>query len=432
MGLLDIFTGGKSAEAENAQKQALAAIQGVTTPTIEQMTLPELQKYAVSQNMTPAQTQAFIQEYNDYATRQVDQGGTEAQKAAIAQLAQVAEGGAEGSPTQRAQQAQITQDMGRELAGQRGAIDQQAQARGVAPGLLQAALGQQQAGQGIQNAHMAALQAQGQNYQQALNAMAQGGALGGQLQSQQNQQANAISGAQNAMQQFNAANQQQAATTNAGYQQAANAYNTQMANQVGMGNTELANQRTQYNTALPQQNFANQMAKQGAVAGQYGNLANMYTGQGQQTAAITGGLIGTGAKLAGGMMGGPAGAVAADQGFDELQNQGLASTPPAGYKYAEGGVVDEHRGCMHSGGLCLKGGGVVPGHPEVPGDSLKNDTVHIMASPGEAVIPRTVVQKAPDVVAGLLDHQEPQIDPRDVASLLLAMRSIRGGVSHAL
>lgn len=438
MGLLDIFTGGKSGDAEAAQKQALLALQQVQTPTIEQLTLPELQKYAVSQNMTPAQTKAFIQEYNDYAQRQIEQTGTEAQKKAISQLAQVAEGGAEGSPVQRAQQAQITQDMARELAGQRGSIDQQAQARGVPVGLLQAALQQTQAGQGIQNAHMAALQAQGQNYQQALNAMAQGGALGGQLQGQQNTQANAISQAQNAMQQFNAANQQQAASQNAGYQQAANAYNTQMANQVGMGNTELANQRTQYNAALPQQNFANQMTKQGAVAGQYGNLADLYTGQGKQTAAITGGLIGSGAKLAGGMMGGPAGAAAGgSMGFDDLSQQGLASTPPGGsaqYRpYAKGGVVDDgHRGCMHDGGLCLKGGGVIPGQPEVPGDSLKNDTVHIMASPGEAVIPRTVVQKAPDVVAGLLERREPEIDPRDIASLLMAMRSMRGGASHAL
>lgn len=416
MGLLDIFTGGKSGDAADAQKRALAAIQAVQTPTIESMTLPELQQFAISQNMTPAQMQAFLQESNAFANQNIDQTGTAAQKQALAQLAQVANAGAEGTPLQRAQIAQINQDAARELAGQRGAIDMQAQARGVPPGLLQAALSQQQAGQGAQNAHMAALQAQGQNYQQALNALAQGGALGGQLQGQQNTQANTVAQAANAMQQFNAANQQAASAQNAQMKQAANAYNTQMANQTGQANTGLANQRTMYNVNLPQQNFQNQMTKQGGVANQYGNLANTYTQQGQQNAGIASGLIGAGATIAGGMMGGPAGAMAGNQAAKQLGN------------VAHGGVLkDDHRGCMHSGGLCLKEGGMIPGHARVPGDHIKNDTVKVMASPGEAVIPRTVVQRNPGVVAGLL-QQHPEHDPRDIAALLSAMKHMRSGV----
>lgn len=35
-------------------------------------------------------------------------------------------------------------------------------------------------------------------------------------------------------------------------------------------------------------------------------------------------------------------------------------------------------------------GGKIPGQPEVPGDSKENDKVHIMASPGEVVIPRSI------------------------------------------
>jgi len=208
MSLLGGLTGGKSSDATDAQKAALAQLQAVQTPTQQQLTLPELQQYAVSQNMTPAQMQAFLQQNNAYNTENVGQQGTAAQIAAINQLAGVANAGAEGSPTQRAQVEQINQDAARNLAGQRGAIDQQAQARSVAPGMLQAALGQVQAGQGQQDAHMAALQAQGQNYQQALAAMASGAGAGNALQGQQNTQANTVAQAQNAMQQFNAANQQ--------------------------------------------------------------------------------------------------------------------------------------------------------------------------------------------------------------------------------
>lgn len=45
-------------------------------------------------------------------------------------------------------------------------------------------------------------------------------------------------------------------------------------------------------------------------------------------------------------------------------------------------------------GDSLKAGGSVPGHANVPGDSLKNDTVHAMLSPGEIVLPRSVTQSA--------------------------------------
>src|SRR6202142_939672 len=200
MRLLDLFTGGKSGDAKGAEKQALAPIQGVQTPSVEGVDLPALEQYAVSQDMTPGQTQAFLQQANSYNTENVDQTGTAAQKAALSQLANVANQGATGNATEQAQQSQIQQDMGRTLAGQRGAIDQQAQARGVAPGLLQAALAQQNAGQDLQSANQSALQNQSNNYQTALNAMAQGGNLGSNLQGQQNTQANTVAQAQNAMQ----------------------------------------------------------------------------------------------------------------------------------------------------------------------------------------------------------------------------------------
>jgi|ERR1700690_728861 len=407
MSLLDLLTGGKSGDATDAEKQALAAIQGVQTPSVQALDLPALEQYAVSQNMTPAQTQAFLQQANAYNTENVDQTGTAAQKAALSQLANVANQGATGNATEQAQQSQIQQDMGRTLAGQRGAIDQQAQARGVAPGLLQAALSQQNAGQDLQNANQAALQAQSGNYQTALNAMAQGAGVGANLQGQQNQQANTVAQAQNAMQQFNAANQQQAASQNAGYQQQANQYNTGMANQVGQQNTGLANQRTQYNAQVPQTVYQDQMQKAGALAGQYGNIANTATQQGQQNAGIYSGLIGAGATA----LGGPAAGMLTSGALSGTQavNSGAGSTPsgananPANYgipSYAMGGEIE----------ACMKQGGAVPGKPKFPGNDPRNDTVHAKLSPGEFVVPNSVTQNHPE----------------DVAALLAAMQHLRG------
>jgi hypothetical protein len=48
--------------------------------------------------------------------------------------------------------------------------------------------------------------------------------------------------------------------------------------------------------------------------------------------------------------------------------------------------------------MLASSGGKVPGQPKVAGDSSKNDTVPAMLSPGELVIPRTVVAKGPEAV----------------------------------
>ena len=482
MALLDSLTGGKNSAATDAQDRALQQLLAVQTPTQQQLTLPELQQYALAQNMTPAQMQAFLQQSNAF-NAPVDQTGTAAQVAAINQLAQVANAGAAGSPTQQAQVEQINQDAARNLAGQRGAIDQQAAARGVPVGLLQAALQSQQAGQGLQDAHMAALQAQGQNYQQALAAMASGAGAGQALQGQQNTQANAIAQAQNAMQQFNAANQQNAAQTNAANQQQANLTNAAMANQVSSANTGLANQRTQYNTSVPQQVFENQLQKATGTANQENSLANTLTSQGQQNAGLFGGLLGAGATVIGGMYGGPAGAAAGKTAADAVTKAHGGIIEPT---YAKGGVIQPYarggpvvdpddllrrlavlRGAgpqgpgdpMQNGPLPMRRGGMVPGEAKVPGDSLKNDTVLAKLSPGELVVPRTQV---PQVATMMAQRQPPMMPPRqaplmpprpmpapmlprpmpapmpppapgnhpqDVATLLAAMRHLRGAAA---
>ncbi len=40
--------------------------------------------------------------------------------------------------------------------------------------------------------------------------------------------------------------------------------------------------------------------------------------------------------------------------------------------------------------MAAAGGGKVPGHASVKGDSLKNDKVEALVSPGEIIIPRSI------------------------------------------
>lgn len=410
MGLLDLATGGGSDDAMEALRRAEAYFSAVRTPTKEELTLPELQKYVQMGILTPAQAEAYLQQSNAYADQDIDQTGTAAQVQALNQLSRVADAGAEGTPMQQAQMENSIGQMNTAVGGQRGAIEQAMAARGTPQALISAALQNQTVGQDAQQAHMDAVNAQAAAYQTALQAMAQGGSLGGQLQGQQNTQANTVSGAQNAMQQFNAQNQQQNSQFNAANQTAANAANLQNKQTVGNNNVGVSNARTQYNAQLPQQVFDNQLKKAMGQSGAATNIGQMAQEQGKQNAGLMGGLINTGATVIGGMYGGPAGAAAA--------NQFTARNPTEerfDRGYAHGGIVEDPMYC-NEGAL-------------IPGDSIENDRVPIMASPGEAILPRSTVAENPEIVSSLMDDANPgpQIDVQDVATLLKAMRAIRMG-----
>lgn len=63
-------------------------------------------------------------------------------------------------------------------------------------------------------------------------------------------------------------------------------------------------------------------------------------------------------------------------------------------QFAQGGEVKGPRSGFgqHLHGVTMKAGGYVPGKAAVAGDSKQNDTVPAMLSPGEVVIPRSVMQ----------------------------------------
>lgn len=420
MGMLDFFTGGKSDAAADALARAERYFSEVKLPTLQELTLPELQKYVEAGVMTPAEAQAFLQERNAFEEMNIPQAGTAAQIAALNQLSNIANAGAEGTPLQQAQMENALQKMRTADAGSIGAIEQAMAAKGTPRALIQAALASQVQGQNAQQAHMDAVNANAAMYQNALNALSQQGAVGSALQGQQNAQANQVAAAANAMQQFNAQNQQQAGQFNAAQQQEANRMNTANKQQVSNNNVGLQNARTQYNAELPQQMFNNAMSKAEGQAGAATNIGKLYDSQGKQNAGLIGGAInlatsfipkpgGVGSPM-------PTGYSANNpttQQFDQSYQQGW---------FAHGGIVGDKDPMYCADGM------MIPGEAPFPGDTTANDSVPIMASPGEAVIPRSSVSQNPELVSNLLDGGTANIiDPMDVATLLKAMKAIRMG-----
>lgn len=431
-GISDWLTGGRDEQAEQALNDALAAYTSIQAPTQQQLSLPELENYVNAGLMTPAQAQAYLQQSNAYSTENIPQTGTQAMQEALGQLSSIADAGPMGTPVEQAQIAQNIQQMNNAVQGQRGAIEQQMEAKGTPAALIQAALQNQYAGQDAQQAYQNSLNAQAAAYQAAVQAMSEKANVGSALQGMQNTQANTVAQAQNAMQQFNAANQQNASLANAQMQQQANQYNTQNAQNVANQNTQTQNARTAYNTAQRQTAFDDAMARAQGIAGVGEKQAQNYQDMGNQAAGVAAGIFGGLSNLGQ--------SYASGQGMAMPWTSGggagaAAAAPPIGM-VAHGGIIGGHEGCYHDGGICMERGGMVPGQAKVPGDSLKNDRVHAMLSPGEAVIPRTAVQAHMPEVLGLIAHGQghalPQpgataSHPHDVASVLQALREIRMG-----
>jgi len=154
-----------------------------------------------------------------------------------------------------------------------------------------------------------------------------------------------------------------------------------------------------------------QLAALGALQGQQANMANLATQQvGQQQGALQGfnqfaqgqqqnllGALGAYNNANVGMQSNMNSTNEAISGINaNNQNKtlmgGLKGLPVVGSFFAEGGEVGGPQSHVAKYFTMAKGGKVVPGKASVKGNSLKNDTVPAMLSPGEIVLPRSVTK----------------------------------------
>ena len=390
MGVLDFLTGGKSGEATDAMRRAQEMFANVRSPSAADLTLPELQKYVQAGVLTPAQAQAVLNKQNAYDTTTVPTEGRNAQIAALNQLQDIAS--AKGmDPTAQAQTQQTLNALNTNMQGQRGAILDSFAQRGVPLSLASEAMQNQVLGQDAQAANANALQANADAQMRALQALQGSANVGANVQGQDWNQANTKAAAANAINQWNSQVANTVAENNAARQQQANAYNTGVKQDISNQNVGQGNYRTEYNAKVPQQVFSNAMQKAGGQASTYQNMAQNATQQGNQMM----GLIGTGAGVIGSIYGGPAGGIAAKGAVDAMANQDQPKP--------------------------MAKGGIVPGHAKNPGDNPANDTVPVRLSPGELVVPRSIVR---DFVSNL-PKKNGSAHPDDIKSVLKALSELR-------
>lgn len=301
---------GPSDKSSGKYQEALNVIDKVGVPGIEEQKI-KLEQLVQQGVITPEEMQAFLQEDSGMKDIAVDPRFRQAQVGALEQLQDVAsEGGL--TAMDRARLADITDQENAEERGQREAIEQNARERGIGGSEFTLASKQIANQEASNRAARKGTDVAAIAEQRVLDAMQAAGQLGGNIDSAEFDQQAKVAAAQDAINQFNTANKQVVSNNNVVARNNAQQINLGEKQRVADTNTGNENTNRTRNAELIQRKFDDEMAKAGAKAGVYqnwGNAAqkNADARYGAQMGAI-GTVVGTGATIGAGMMGGPAAA----------------------------------------------------------------------------------------------------------------------------
>jgi len=440
--LMGGFMGGDDGKATETLLNALEQIRQIQVPSAESMQI-ELQQYVQAGILTPEEAQYYAANPTEFAKIKINPKGEETQIQAIDKLMQIANSGGM-DPQEQAALDQTVRALNAQEKGQRSSILQNAAQRGMLNSGMTTAAQLDANAAGAANANQQALQARADAATRAMQALTTAGSMGATLQGQDWQQAAQTASAADAINKFNASQQNETAQFNASNKNAAQGAN--LANAQGIMNANVAanNSNTTRNADLIQQNFTNQLNKSSAAAGMAQPLAGVQSQNSQDQNAFMGNLIGAGATAFGNAYNankqkpdttkpatGAHGGEVTDSGdIINYMRQKYPSegVPVSGPDYVPDIYTDKDNRQQVTPSYLAQSGGEVPGNAPVAGDSPKNDIVPAVLSPGEIVIPRTAAQ-SPDKVMEFLRRirkPEPRVEPKHVATVLEALHHIQG------
>lgn len=303
-GLGQMMSQNDADSALQAKENALEKILGTNAPNIAEQTItPNLESVAGTYNPNMEGTVSLGP--SSMAGITTDPRLAQAQMSALQSLQQQGQGGL--TATDRMNLMNINNQTEGNANASSNAIMQNMAARGMGGGGAELAA-RLMASQGAANRDaQTGMNVAAQSQQNALNALAQAGSLGGQIQAQQFGEKAQQAQAQDAISKFNAANQQQVIGTNTNAANQGALTNLSNAQNVANQNTALQNQAQAANKKLYQTQFQNQMDQAKAAAGQYNSNSDYYAGQAAATRAMYSGAgdavgqgIGSSGKSSGG------------------------------------------------------------------------------------------------------------------------------------
>ena len=289
-GLLDgIFGTGGDADANSA----LQEIKNIPLPVLKELH-PELYKQVVSLNPELEQAVTLGPSASEGIT--LDPKMQKAQMDALSSLMDITQNDGRDARFQ-ADAQRLQNDVNQNLQGNSKAIEQNMAMRGMSGGMSDLVSRNMNAQQGANRQAQMEMDLNAQAQDRALQALMQQGNLAGQMQNSDFNRQNTVANNKDAISRFNAQNQQQVMSNNVGYKNNAQQMNAQNAQNTANSNVDLKNNAMEWNTnGMNQQNFANQMDRNGAIAGQYDSMATRKDNKKKENQGFIGSLVSSGAK----------------------------------------------------------------------------------------------------------------------------------------
>lgn len=352
---------------------ALNEISKVQVPDVESLKV-KLDQYVQQGLLTPEDAQASLVQYNAMDSANGNATAKGAQMSALQSLQdQIDNGGLTAVDKARIQST--LDEVNNNQRGQDQAITEDSHRRGISGSgleLAQRLMSQQNAASnaGRQGMDIAALEQQAK--QQAISDAAN---LGGNIEGQAFDEQSAKAAAANAINEFNATNQQQVTMANIAARNAAQAANLAEKQNISDANTQTENQNRIRNSGLIEQHYTDQMGKANSIASVMGAQGNAAQKASDANNKWTGELIGG--------INNAVSAYGANGGFSTA-----AKPTDAGIRNT-GGTTVSLDDAYYKKPLYAAHGATVPGAAPYPGDDSRNDVVPAMVSPGEKILPRS-------------------------------------------
>ncbi len=373
---------------------AINAINGLQIPDIDKALL--IQQYQQSGTLTPELVQQLPLNADTKTQLTEAPENRQNQQTTLDALKRLSQSGV--SAQDLAQMQQMRSETAQDANAKIKALQQQAQMRGQggAGDALAASLSQIQGG--AQTASKDALNQAANAAAARQSALTSFGNMSGQVRGQDyaTQQANQQN--ELARQRFLDTNSISRQNANVQAKNAANEMNLQRQQQTADRNVQAQNTELDRQAKAKQQMYEDQALKANLLTKAYGAKAGADATQ-NAASAQNWTNIGTG-------LGGVAGSF-----FNKS-----APTAVKDMTYSDAMSADDQRRKDNSEGIGMSHGGMIPGIPEVPGDSPKNDTVNIKGSPGELVVPVSKMKNPVDAKAFVDKHfngKSNKLEPMD-------------------
>jgi len=279
-GIIGNIAGGDERRgARDAMSEALGAYREIKVPTVEEQRVI-LQQLKSMGELTPELEQEILAGPSAYEKIKSDDQLRQAQLSALSSLKQVGQMGL--TPEDRAALYDIRSQVAQQDKARQDAIIQNLAARGMAGGGAELAQRLASAQAAAETQAKMGSDLASQAFAKRLQAVAQSGSLGGQIRSQDFDEASQRARAEDVINQFNIQNRLGVQQRNVGTKMGVQQRNLAEKQRIADENAAIANQQEIRNKALYQQQFQNAMMRAQGLSGQLGRQADFMQQQAQQ------------------------------------------------------------------------------------------------------------------------------------------------------